>query len=162
MAGFVCFQYLPLKKTRTALRERRFTQALAIARSMKESKQAPVVEEQLRTLRRTVGDYESLIPVERALGEFMHRVANLMSENNLTEQEVKPGKEVEVDELICIPLDMQCKGRLKQILDFFRRMQRLDRLVRIMHVKLINDRDFGGEVTMQTTAVIYYRIKSEH
>lgn len=162
VAGFVWFQYLPLKKARKVLGQRRVTQTLAIARSMKESKQVPILEEQLRKLRRTVGDYEVNIPAERALGVFLHRVANLMSEYHLTEQVVQPGKEIEMDELTCIPLDMQCKGKLKQIFEFFRHMRRLDRLVRIMHVKLTNDRDFSGQVTMQTKAMLYYKMESPH
>jgi hypothetical protein len=36
-------------------------------------------------------------------------------------------------------------------------MQGLDRLVRIEHIKVVNDGDFTGEVMMQTEAVIYYR-----
>jgi Tfp pilus assembly protein PilO len=55
---------------------------------------------------------------------------------------------------------MQGKGRLKQIFEFFGRLQSLDRLVRIEQVKLVNDRDFSGEVSMQTKAVIYYRTEA--
>jgi Tfp pilus assembly protein PilO len=80
-----------------------------------------------------------------------------MNEHNLQGQMIQPGKEIKAGELNCIPVNMQCRGRLSQIFEFYRRVQGLDRLVRIEHVKLVNDGGFGGEVTMQTDAVIYYR-----
>ena len=86
----------------------------------------------------------------------MQRIANLMNEHNLQGQLIQPGKEIKAGELNCIPVNMQCKGRLSQIFEFYRRVQGLDRLVRIEHVKLVNDGDFGGEVNMQINAVIYY------
>ena len=50
-----------------------------------------------------------------------------------------------------------CKGSLKQIFEFYKALQGLDRLVRIEQVKLVNDNDFSGRVSMHTEAVIYYR-----
>jgi hypothetical protein len=51
---------------------------------------------------------------------------------------------------------MQCKGRLTQIFEFYKQLQKLDRLVRIEQVKLVNDSSFEGEVSMETKLVIYY------
>lgn len=161
VSGFVWFQYLPMKKTKKALRSRKLEQTLTITRSMKESKKITVVEENLKQLRRTVGDYEAAIPAEKSLGVFLHRLADLMSEHDLRDQVVQPGKEMEMEKLMCIPLDMQCKGKLKHILEFFRRMRKLQRLVRIMHVTLTNDHDFNGDVTMKTKAAVYYRTERE-
>jgi hypothetical protein len=36
-------------------------------------------------------------------------------------------------------------------------LQRLDRLVRIESVKLVNSDDLSGQVSMQTRTVVYYR-----
>ena len=54
---------------------------------------------------------------------------------------------------------MQCKGELAQISEFYRRLQTLDRLVRIEKVKLSNDNSYSGQVNMETEAVVYYRAK---
>jgi len=59
--------------------------------------------------------------------------------------------------LTCIPVIMQCKGSLRQMFDFFRTLQALDRLVRIEHLELSNAGDFSGEVSMRADVVIYYR-----
>ena len=157
VCGFVLFRYLPLQRKTKFLRQAYAAQMLAISKASAESQQIPTVREQLLQLQTAVGNYERQIPVQRELGEFLQKIANLMNEHNLQGQMIQPGKEIKAGELNCIPVNMQCKGRLSQIFEFYRRVQGLDRLVRIEHVKLVNDGDFGGEVVMQTEAVIYYR-----
>jgi Tfp pilus assembly protein PilO len=130
---------------------------VAISKVSAESQQIPTIREQLLQLQMAVENYERQIPVQRELGEFLQRIANLMNEHNLREQLIQPGKEIKAGELNCIPVNMQCKGGLSQIFEFYRRVQGLDRLVRIEHVKLVNDGGFSGEVIMQTKVVIYYR-----
>ena len=157
VCGFVLFRYLPLQRRIESVRQAYAAQMLAISKASAESQQIPTIREQLLQLQTAVGNYERQIPAQRELGEFLQRIANLMNEHNLQGQLIQPGKEIKAGELNCIPVNMQCKGRLSQIFEFYRRVQGLDRLVRIEHVKLVNDGDFGGEVIMQINAVIYYR-----
>ncbi len=157
VSGFVLLRYLPLQKRIKAIGQKRAAQTLAVAEAWRQSGQLPALKEQLLKLQRAVGNHEANIPAQMELGVFLHRIANLMNEHHLKGQVIAPGKEIEVDELNCIPVNMQCKGRLKQIFEFYRRMQELDRLVRIEQVKLVNDNDFSGEVSMQTKVFIYYR-----
>ena len=72
---------------------------------------------------------------------------------------IEPHKEIKAENLNCIPVKMQCKGKLYQIFEFFRELQGLDRLVRIEQVKLSNDNDFNGRIDMEARAIIYYRAK---
>jgi len=155
--GFVLFRYMPLQRRIASLRQAHAAQMLAVSKVSAESQQVPTIREQLLQLQTAVGNYERQIPAQRELGEFLQRIANLMNEHNLQGQMIQLGKEIKAGELNCIPVNMQCKGRLSQIFEFYRRLQGLDRLVRIEHIKLVNDGDFGGEVIMQTEAVIYYR-----
>jgi len=157
VGGFLLFRHLPLRKKARTVEQMKAKQIFAIAKASAESKQLPVLEEQLLKLQAKVANYETNIPVQRELGVFLHKVADLMNEHNLKDQVVAPGKEIEADELKCIPVDMQCKGRLAQVFEFYKQLQRLDRLVRIERMELVNDSDFGGEVNMQTKMVIYYR-----
>jgi Tfp pilus assembly protein PilO len=157
VGGFILLRYLPLQKRIRAVEQSLASQRLVIAKASAESQQTAMVKEQLLQLQKAVENYEANIPAQRALGEFLHRIANLMNEHNLQEQLVQPGSETKADELNCIPISMRCKGSLKQIFEFFKSLEKLDRLVRIEEVKLLNDRDFSGEVSMETKAVIYYR-----
>ena len=153
------FRYLPLQERIKAVEQKRDAQRLAIAEGIADSGCLSLLEEQLLKLQRDLGKYEANIPEQRALGTFLRKVANLMDEHNLREQVIAPGEEIKADGLGCIPVDMRCKGKLTQIFEFFRGLQGLDRLVRIEQVKLVNDSDFSGEVSMETRAVIYYRAK---
>ncbi|MHC4571244.1 MAG: type IV pilus inner membrane component PilO [Planctomycetota bacterium] len=160
VVGFVLLRYLPLEKKIKAVKTTRVEQKLATVKASVESEQLPVLKEQLLKLQTAVRNYEANIPAQRGLGAFLHKIAKLMNEHNLQGQVIQPGKELKAEKLNCIPVSMQCKGRLKHIFEFFRQLQSLDRLVRIEQVKLVNDRDFSGEVSMQTKAVVYYRTEA--
>ncbi len=157
VGGFLLFRYLPLQKKAKVVEQMKTAQTFAVVKESAERKQLPVLEEQLLKLQAKVANYEANIPVQRDLGVFLRKVADLMNEHNLKEQVVEPGKEIEVGELKCIPIDMQCKGKLAQVFEFYKQLQGLDRLIRIEEIKLVNDGDFGGEVGMQTKMVIYCR-----
>jgi Tfp pilus assembly protein PilO len=160
VGGFVMFSYLPLRRETEFIRQAYASQKLAISKALDESRQIPAAREQLFGLQASVGNYERQIPAQRELGEFLQKIADLMDEHNLKGQMIQPGKEIRTGDLNCIPVNMQCKGRLSQIFEFYKSVQGLDRLVRIERVKLVNDGDFGGEVTVQTNAVIYYRAEA--
>ena len=68
-----------------------------------------------------------------------------------------PYAEIQADKLICIPISMRCTGTLSQVYGFCKSLQSLDRIVRIENIRLSNDSEFTGRITMQTKATIYYR-----
>jgi Tfp pilus assembly protein PilO len=157
VCGFVLLRFLPLRREAKFLKEAYASQMLAMTRASDENRQIPAMREQLLDMQKAVGNYERQIPQQRELGEFLQKIADLMDENNLKGQMVQPGQEIKAGQLSCIPISMQCRGRLSQIFEFYKRVQELDRLVRVEHIKLVNDDGFSGEVIMQTNAVIYYR-----
>jgi Tfp pilus assembly protein PilO len=159
VGGFVLFRYLPLRGRMKALRQTKSAQALTIAKGAADNKQLFLLNEQLSKLQRELGNYEMNIPEQSDIGGFLHTIADLMNEYNLGEQIIEPHKEIKAENLNCIPVKMQCKGKLNQIFEFYRKLQRLDRLVRIELVKLSNDKDFNGQVSMEARAIIYYRTK---
>jgi Tfp pilus assembly protein PilO len=159
IGGFVLFRYLPLRRRMKAARQTKAAQTLTIAKGTADSKQIPLLKEQLLELHRELENYEANIPERSDIGMFLHRIADLMNEHNLSEQVIEPRKEVKGEKLNCIPVNMQCKGKLAHIFEFYRRLQGLDRLVRIEQVKLTNDSDYDGQVSMEAMAVIYYRAK---
>ena len=160
VAAFVLFCYLPLRQRIKAVEQAKTAQRLAISKASMGKAQMPVLREQLLKLQQTVGNYQASIPAQTDLGVFLQQMADLMSKYNLREQEIAPGKEIVAKKLSCIPVDVQCKGKLAQVFEYYKGMQRLDRLVRIEQIKLVNDSDFSGEVSMQAKVVIYYRPKS--
>lgn len=161
VADFVLFGYLPSHKRMKSVKQAKTKQMQIIAKASAESRQLPDLKQQLQRLQNTVADFKLNVPTQRDIGVFLQQIANLMTEYDLTEQLVAPGKELRADALNCIPIDMRCKGELTQIFRFYQRLQRSDRLVRIERIKLTNDTDLTGDVIMQTQAVIYYRTDAE-
>lgn len=156
---FLVLWYLPLRRKTQAVMEAKGGRALAIAQAAADAKQIPLVREQLSRLQTRIGDYEAKIPDQRAHGVFLHRIAELMREHNLSDQVITPRDEIETEKFNCIPVSMTCRGKLAQIADFYRCLQSLDRLVRIERVTLTNDPAYGGDVTMETEAFVYYKAK---
>lgn len=157
VGGFVMFRYLPLRQKIKVINQAKAAQRSDSERRQFQGSQIPVLEEQALGLEESIGDYEARIPQARELGLFLGRITDLMNEHNLSEQVVTPGGQVKSEELNCIPVEIQCKGDVFKIFGFFRDLQSLERLVRIEHVKLMNDADFGGVVTLNTRAIIYFR-----
>ncbi len=159
VGGFVLFRYLPLRSKMKAVRQINSAQALTIAKGAADNKQMLLLNEQLLGLQRELKNYEAKIPEQSDIGGFLHKIADLMNEHNLSDQMIEPHKEIRAEKLNCIPVKMQCKGKLAQIFEFCRQLQGLDRLVRIEQVKLSNDSDYNGQVDMESMAIIYYRAK---
>ncbi|HLB73172.1 MAG TPA: type 4a pilus biogenesis protein PilO [Sedimentisphaerales bacterium] len=157
VGGFVLFRYLPLRERMATVKLTKAAERKAVNEEATQDRLLPVLEEQARDLSESIGDYEAKIPLERELGAFLGRITDLMNEHNLKEQVVTPGGEVKSGELNCIPVDIQCRGNLAEMFEFFKGLQSLERLVRIEQIKLSNDADFSGEVRLETRAVIYYQ-----
>ncbi len=161
VVGFVLLRYLPLRKKIKAVRQDLALQRSAIAKALAESQEMIKVKGQMLKLQKVAENYERKIPGHRALGELLQRVAGLMNEHNLKEQVIDPGSEIETSGLKCIPVNMRCRGSLAQIFEFYKSLQRLDRLARIECVKFVNESDFSGQVSMETEAVVYYRPQTD-
>ena len=155
VGGFVVFRYLPLRDRIKTVRQTKNAELIALNKSQAQSRQLPDLDALLAELQESTGDYEARIPQQRELGVFLRRIADLMNRHNLKEQVVEPGEQINSAKVNCIPVNVRCKGELVDLFGFFKGLQALDRLVRIEQVKLTNGVDFGGEVTMQTKAVIY-------
>ncbi len=161
IGGFILFRYLPVRKRMKGIKSLRTQTQRAVVKASNHARELPALREQLKETQRKVENYAENIPTQRDLGLFLHQIAALMNEHGLEEQMVQPGKETQAEGLNCILVNMQCRGGLEQIFEFYRSLRKLDRLIRIEHVKLVNKTDFSGQVTMQTKAVIYYRGQTE-
>ena len=161
VVGFVLLRCLPLRRKMETLEHARADHKVAITKTCIQSGQLPSLKDQLEQLQQEVGNYEARVPTQRDLGAFLQSLTNLMNEQKLTEQLIKHGAESQAETLSCIPVNMQCKGSLIRIYEFFDALQRLDRLVRIKKVELTNDKYFSGRVSMKAETVIYYRKDTE-
>ena len=108
-------------------------------------------------MRSVAGDFDRKIPKNRNFADLWDQIAKVMNRHNLQEQLVQPGTEIKGDELNCIPISIQCTGSHSQIFEFFKSLQKFDRLIRVESVTLTNDSDFTGRVKMDADANVYYQ-----
>jgi Tfp pilus assembly protein PilO len=155
--GFLLFRYLPLRKRMKEAEQLRNSQASIVTQQVIEGGQLPVLRKQLEDLKSIVGDYDSRVPMSGGTGDFQQRIAGLMDAHNLVDQKILLGKEIESEGINGVPVSVGCRGSLPQIFEFFGSLQSLDRLVRIEDVRLVNEKDFSGQVKMEVETVIYYR-----
>jgi len=161
VCGFVYFRYLPLHRELGDIEDAKASEIATISKSITESQNLSAFKDELERLQGRVGNYDVRVPLHRNLGEFLRKIADLMSKYSLLDQLVQPDKEESVRGLYCIPINIECKGQLEQIFGFFKSLQGLSRAVRIVSVELNNDSQFSGQVSMQTKAYIYYRAQPE-
>lgn len=157
---FLVFWYMPLRSKTREIKKAKAERALTIAKGTADARQIPLLQRQLKELEDRIGDFEASIPERRAHGGFLQTITDLMKDHDLKDEVIEPGVEIKADKFTCIPVKMECKGELAQISEFYRRLQSLDRLVRIEKVTLANDESYNGQVTMKTEAVVYYRAKA--
>jgi len=161
IADFVLFGFLPSYNRMRSLKQAKAEQMRAITQASAQAEELSIVEQQLQKLQAKVGKYQQSVPSERELGAFLKQIASIMTDHGLIDQVVAPAAETQNGSLNCIPINMKCKGKLAQIFEFYKRLQTSGRLVRIEKVKLVNDTDFEGLVSLETGAVIYYRPPTE-
>ena len=157
VVDFVFYGYMPSHRRLQNLARARNQRELAATTARAQAESLPTLEQRHKETIRMVQRYEDYVPTESALGVFLGQIADIMTQYQLTDQEVKPGSETTAHELNCIPVRMNCTGTLDALFGFFCDLQNLHRLVRIEKIVLTNDNRFTGVVSMETDAVIFYR-----
>lgn len=155
--GYVAFRYLPMRRASADLNRKQMSQEALITKAEIKKAELPELQERLEDLEDTLSGFDSMIPVDTQLGQFLSTIAALMDEHDLSEQQIAPHEQIESEELICISVTMKGVGRLEQIRSFCQSLQQLDRVVRIEKFHLVNNSEYSGQVHMETEAIIYRR-----
>jgi len=158
-AGFLQLRYFPVRRRIKAANQAKQQQQMVITKAAAQIQQLPYLAKEVEELKAGIGNFEAKVPSSRQLGPFLQQITNVMNKHNLREQSVQPDKEVELalEDIKCIPINIKCKGRLKQVFSFFKSLKKLDRMVRLQQVELKSDNDFVGDVSMQIKVAIYYQ-----
>lgn len=154
---FFTMVYLPMNAQINVFRSKCRNTGMYIQKVNAQTDRIQELDKKLKELNERMTIYERLVPESRNLGQFLQDMAALMDNYELKDQYIKPGTETNVLKLKCIPVDMKCKGKLKQLFDFYKSLESMDRLIRIESVRFVNDKNFNGEITMETKAAVFYR-----
>jgi len=157
LAGFILFQYLPMRKKCDAIQKKCISQNSLIGQAGQKDVQLSSLKNKLNELQKNLAGFENSLPEDTQLGSFLGKVARLMDEYGLTEQQIAPQQEIQTKKLNCIGVTMKGRGKLSQIRRFYAAIQQLDRAIRVEEFRLLNDNELSGQITMETKIIIYYR-----
>ncbi len=157
LTGFIAFRYLPLKGQLEELEAETKQVQKLYANAQKKQKTLPEIEKKLNELETRTYHFKEKIPGERSLGSFLQQIAELMDKNGLKDHSVQPRENIENKDFAYIPLVVDCKGELKDIFNFFRSVEELERLVKIEEVTLNNSASYSGELEMSAKVYIFYQ-----
>ena len=157
VGDFVLCGYIPSRQRLKSLEDAKGQQRRTIEMAAAQGEELSGLKQKLANMQRIVESFHTYVPAESALGTFLEQIAGIMTECQLTDQVVLPGKEWETSSVSGIPIHITCKGTLTSLFDFFSRLEALDRLIRIEKVTLVNDNNLTGLISMQTEAVIFYQ-----
>jgi Tfp pilus assembly protein PilO len=158
ITAYIVLRYLPRSRISASLNRERTSQNILINSGNIKQAEMPKLQVQLDGLEDELADFDSKVPYDTQLGQFLGRVAALMDEHRLTEQQIAPHDDIESGQLVCTPVTMKCKGRLDQIRRFCQSLQGLNRAVRIEKFHLANDSEYSGQLRMEAEAVIYHKM----
>lgn len=157
ITGFGVFLYYPLTKQAKAVKQADAAQSAAAARADARNRRLPILRKKAETMQQKLHNYDKKIPQSRQFATLWRRIADVMNEHNLKDQLVQPGNEIEGAELNCIPISIRCSGKLNQIFEFLKSLEKFERVIRIEQFRLLNDRNFTGWLKMNAEANVYYR-----
>jgi Tfp pilus assembly protein PilO len=155
--AFVLFQFVPLNKKAKILKAAKLDLIAENAAVMAKQKALPQICKEIEQIEAQIGNFDVKIPVSRSHGSFLQRLTLVMEQQGLTELVVQPGVETKIAERSCIPVKVNCKGELIQIFNFFKALEKFERIIQIEEVSLAGDDKFDGNVKMQAKVNIFYR-----
>jgi Tfp pilus assembly protein PilO len=158
ISAYLLLRYLPMRRIAADLKKEKMAQNALIVSGQARQAELPKLRERLDELKESLADFDSKIPFDTQLGQFLGGIAALMDEYGLTEQQIAPHEEIRAEPLVCTVVTMKCRGTLEQIHRFCRSLQKLDRAVRIEKFHLVNDPEYTGQLRMEAETVIYHRL----
>jgi Tfp pilus assembly protein PilO len=158
ITAYALLRYLPMRRIAGELRSEKMAQNVLITTSQARLAEMPKLQKQLDELKESLADFDSRIPFDTQLGQFLGGIAALMDKYGLTEQQIAPHEGINAEPLVCTAVTMKCRGTLEQIRRFCRSLQELDRAVRIEKFHLVNDPEYTGQLRMEAETVIYHRL----
>ncbi len=155
--GFTLLRYVPLANRKTDVRQAR-SEAMMRADSLTtKTSQLSAMRQKAVALAGDLEKYDMQVPEGRNFAGLWQQIADVMNAHGLTDQLIQPADEIRGESINCIPISIQCTGNLNHVYELFNSLGELDRLIRIEHIQLLNNKDFNGIVKMQAKANVYYK-----
>ena len=156
-AGLGAYQYYPVHLQQKALHQTLARQADKLDEIKGYSEKLPTLHRQVKTLDMQAEEFARLFPVDQGFSRLWHQIAEIMDNNHLSDQLVRPGEVTCEDDFCSIPLEIRCSGTFENIFEFFRELEQFERLIRMDQVQIKNDEEISGRLILQAQARVFYQ-----
>ncbi|MFM9958911.1 MAG: type 4a pilus biogenesis protein PilO [Phycisphaerales bacterium] len=107
-----------------------------------------------------IGLIEARLPTGKEVDKILEQVANLARQSNLEIPKVKAAKPVAASKYMEQPLDMTIVGDFDNFYAFLLKLEQLDRITRLLNMKLIRQDKAEGAMQATFTLSIYFEPES--
>lgn len=108
-----------------------------------------------------IGLIESRLPSGKEVDKILEQVANLARQSRLEIPRVKAQKPVAASKFMEQPLDMTINGDFDDFYAFLLKVEQLDRITRILNLKLARQDKANGAMEATFTLSIYFQPETE-
>jgi Tfp pilus assembly protein PilO len=129
-AGFV-FGYLPSARKLERLRAETDTVQQALDRDREVAGAVPDLLRQVEEMKGKHKDFDRRLPKRQELGGFLLEISESLSQENLANQIIEPGKPLQEDLFFTLPIVMRFQGSYLSLARFLEHIDRFERLTRV-------------------------------
>jgi len=100
----------------------------------------PELAKQIKSMRARYRDFDRRLPGRQELGGFLKEISGHLGDDHFSDQLIEPGNPTQEDMFHTLPIIMRFRGSYLTSVDFFKRIEQMERLTRIQKLKIsMND-----------------------
>ena len=160
VTGFGLFQYYPLARKADSIRKTIEQQQVVSDETDQLIRQMSQLRHQVESLKPLEAEFDKKLPGTRQFAALWQQIADVMNQHRLTDQVVQRETESDDNRFGTVRIRLQCGGTFRQMFEFFRSLQTMDRFIRIESFQLTNETDYSGRVKLDAVARIYFQVAS--
>jgi len=117
-------------------------------------------KDEYRKVQKLFQEAAKLLPDKREIPNLLKNISQQGLDAKLEFRYFSPQPEKPKDFYMEIPVSMKVRGEYRNVLDFFDRVGRMDRIVNILNIRIKPDKPLSTQLLTRCTAITY-RFKSE-
>ena len=99
----------------------------------------PELVKQVESMRKRYKNFDRRLPGRQELGGFLKDISGHLADEKFSDQLIVPGSPMREDLFHTLPIIMKFKGSYLTSVDFFKRIDEMERLTRIQKLKITNN-----------------------
>ena len=147
--------YLPSARKLDKIRENAAAMKLSLEADGQRACVVPELLRQVEIMKGKYKDFDRRLPKRQELGGFLRTISEGLSEANLTNQTIEPGRPAQEDLFFTLPIVMKFRGSYLSLAEFLERIDGFERLTRVQKLDIMPGGE-GGALDITVQMNIYF------